>query len=196
MAIFKRRKPRRTVRTIREALWPSMGWRRTLAYYRHRVFRTGDSTYKIAAGLATGAAVSWSPFLGTHFAQAILFSWLLRANLVAGFVGTAWGNPTTFPFLFLVDYAVGVKICALFGMEDFAVLPAGADFALFMTHPWNFIGHLLSHPLNLLLPLTVGGYLCALLFWPLAYGLLYYPVRAARRAYRRKRLRRRKRDRA
>lgn len=160
-----------------------MGWARTLNYYRHRIFRTGDSTYRIAAGLASGAAVSWSPFLGTHFAQAVLLSWLLRANVIAGFIGTAIGNPWTFPAMFWTSYTLGVMICAPFGLGETIALPEGMDFTYFLAEPWEFIEYLFGHPLKLLLPLTVGGYLCALLFWPIAYGLLYYPVRGARKAY-------------
>lgn len=190
MAILKRNRPRALFKKIRETLWPSQGWTRTFHYYRHRVFRTGDSTYKIAAGLASGAAVSWSPFMGTHFVQAVLLSWLLRANLIAGFVGTAFGNPWTFPALFWIGYVVGVKICALFGFSNFTELPPGMDFAYFIERPWEFMQYLFAHPLKLLLPMTIGGYLCGLLCWPVAYGALYYPVRAARKAYRLQKLQR------
>lgn len=180
MAIFKRRKPRDFLKKLREALWPSQGWRRTISYYRHRIFRTGDSTYRIAAGLASGAAVSWSPFLGTHFVQAIFLSWLLRANLLAGFAGTALGNPTTFPVMFWISYSLGAALCGLIGLGDAVALPPGMDFEWFAHHPMPFLAFLFHHPLKLLLPLTLGGYLCALLCWPVAYAALYFPVRAAR----------------
>ncbi len=192
MAIFKRRTPHHTFKRIREAFWPSQGWRRTLHYYRHRVFRTGDSTYKITAGLASGAAVSWSPFLGTHFAQALFLAWLVRGNLLAGFIGTVWGNPWTFPVMFWASYTLGVMICTPFGLGDFVALPTGMDFSHFLGEPWEFLQYLFAHPLKLLLPLSLGGYLCALGFWPLAYAVLYYPVRSARKAYRLQRLKRRR----
>ncbi len=168
-----------------------MGWGRTYHYYRHRIFRTGDSTYKITAGLATGAAVSWSPFLGTHFLQALFLSWLLKANLLAGFIGTAWGNPWTFPVMFFLSYKLGAWLCGLFGLERIVSLPDRDDFSYFMDHPLLFLDYLFAYPLHLLLPLTIGGYLFALLFWPLTYVTLYYPVRLARRTYRLQRMKRR-----
>lgn len=194
MAIFKRRKPRGTAKKIKETLWPAMGWGRTANYYRHRLFRTGDSTYRIAAGLAAGVAVSWSPFYGTHFIQALFFAWLLRANLLAGFLGTAWGNPWTFPFMLWTSYIVGIWICGLFGLSGFVALPAHLDAGYFTDEPWEFIRFMVSSPLKLFLPLTVGGYLCGLLIWPVAYLLLYYPVHFSRLAYikQRRRIRRRK----
>lgn len=189
MAIFRRGVPRGALKKIREFLWPSMGWARTVDYYYHRIFRTGDSTYKIAAGLAVGAAVSFTPFLGTHIVQAVFFAWLLRASLIAGAVGTLLGNPWTFPFIFYVIYHVGTWICGIFGLGDFIVLPGEAAFSHFVDEPLAFARYLFDHPLKLLLPLGIGGYLCALLVWPLAYFMLYYPVRGARRAYRLQRLR-------
>lgn len=190
MAILKRGKQRHFLKNIRETVWPSQGWGRTFHYYRHRVFRTGDSTYKITAGLASGVAVSWSPLMGTHFAQAVFLSWMLRANLLAGFIGTAFGNPWTFPFLFWVGYETGVRICGLFGLSDFIALPPRMDLAFFTEQPWEFMHYLFAHPFKLLLPMTIGGYLWAILTWPVAYAVLYYPVRAARKAYKLQKFRR------
>ncbi len=188
--MFKRRDPRTFFQHLRETLWPSQGWMRTFHYYRHRVFRTGDSNYRITAGLASGAAVSFSPFLGTHFFQAIFLAMALRASWISALVGTAWGNPWTFPFMYWGAYILGVWICGLFGGADFVALPAYMTSDYFSEKPWEFITFLFAHPLKLLLPMTVGGYTCAILFWPLAYGILYYPVRTARKAYKRERMRR------
>jgi uncharacterized protein (DUF2062 family) len=149
-----------------------MGWRRFLLYWRHRVFRTGDSAHRIAAGLASGAAASFNPFIGTHVAQALFLAWLLRANLLAAFIGTGLGNPATLPFLFWLSYKTGVAIIGLFGMSDVLALPA--DFTL------RTIFH---EPLRLLLPMALGGYACGLMCWPVTYALLYYPVRSARKLY-------------
>lgn len=192
MAILKRKRKQSLGTQIRQSVWPSMGWRRTVDYYRHRMFRADDSTYRIAAGLASGAAVSFSPFLGTHFVQSVALSLMLRANWVAGFVGTAFGNPWTFPFIFTVIYKVGVFICGIFGAADFVMLPDSVTLGNFMDEPLAFFQFLGQHPLKFLLPLTVGGYVCAALSWPVFYAMLYYPVRRARKVYRLQRLRRRR----
>lgn len=192
MAIFKRGRKQSILKKMQESVWPTMGWARTLTYYRHRVFRTGDSTYKITAGLAAGMSISFSPFLGTHFLQCFVAAFILRANWIAAFVGTALGNPWTFPFLFAVAYKVGTFFCDLMGFADFIALPDDATFAHFMDQPFDFLSFLYAHPLKFLLPMTVGGYMCAVFSWPLFYGALYYPVRAARTAYRLQRVKRRR----
>lgn len=190
MAIFKRRDKRKFWPKMREYVWPSMGWVRALHYYKHRVLRTGDSTYKITAGLAAGIAVSFSPFLATHFVQGLVLSFLLRANWVAMFVGTAFGNPWTLPFLFILEYKVGVFLCGLFGFADFVALPADITHDGVLDDSSAFVAHMFDHPMKLLLPMVVGGYTCALASLPVSYALLYYPVRRAQRLYRLQRLRR------
>jgi len=183
MSIFKRGQKQSALKKIKEALWPTMGWMRTFHYYRHRIFRTGDSTYKITAGLASGISLSFTPFLGTHILQTLAFSWLIRANLVAGLVGTIAGNPWTYPVIFITAYKLGMWVCMLFGLQDFAALPYDEIIASADHDPRAFLSYMLDHPLKILLLLTVGGYLCAALFWPVFYLLLYYPLRALRIAY-------------
>lgn len=192
MAILKRKKPHGFIKRTQESVWPSMGWGRAFHYYRHRIFRDGSSTYRITAGIALGAAISFSPFIGTHFLQVAAIAPLMRASILAGFAGTVFGNPWTFPFLFWIGYKVGVFVCGLFGMGDFLALPGFMDMEYFTEQPFAFLSFLFAHPLKLLLPMAVGGYICALLFWPLAYLLLYYPVRYAQVSYKKERRKRRK----
>ena len=195
MAIFKRRIKRGFWRKAREYVWPTMGWLRAANYYRHRIFRTGDSTYRITAGLAAGVGVSFSPFLGTHFLQSVVLCFILRGNWLASVIGTAFGNPWTFPFIFALTYKTGVFLCGAAGYGDFVALPDDMALGRFMEQPFDFLVFLYSHPLKFLLPMTVGGYVWCVLALPVSYALLYYPVRAARKAYRLQRMRRR-RDRA
>ncbi|PJB71306.1 MAG: DUF2062 domain-containing protein [Alphaproteobacteria bacterium CG_4_9_14_3_um_filter_47_13] len=183
MALFGRRKPRHFFKKVKEVLWPSQGWRRTFRYYRHRIFRTGDTTYKIAAGLALGMALSFVPLLGTHLLQAAFFGFLMRTSFIAAFLGTALGNPWTFPFLFWLAYKVGSFLMISLGWTDLATLPDFMNRDYFASQPMAFMHYLLDYPLQLFLPMLLGGYVCALLFWPLAYGVLYYPVKLMRHSY-------------
>lgn len=192
MAIMKRRKPRGFLKKSREAFWPSMGWMRTFHYYRHRMFRKGDSSYEITAGLAMGAAISFTPFLGTHILQTIVLSWLVRASIVAGVVGTFIGNPWTYPFMFVAAYKLGVWLLMFSGFAVFDALPQDIIIANADHEPWQFFMYMVEHPVKILLPLTVGGYLCAVVFWPLFYLLLYYPVRLAQLSYIRQHRRKRR----
>lgn len=153
--LFRRRDKLALWHRARQYVWPSMGWGRTFHYFRHRIFRNTLSTHDIAGGLALGVAVSFTPLIGTHLLQAFSFAWLFRLNVLAAFAGTVFGNPWTFPFIFWLDYKVGIFLFGLFGVDG---IPA--------------------------LMLLTGGVVCALLVWPLTYAMLYYPVKGAQRAYR------------
>lgn len=175
--MFKRRTPLSFPRKIRETLWPSMGLKRTGLYFFRRLVRLSDSTHRIAAGLAIGVLVSFSPLLGTHFLQCVLLCLILRANLLAAFVGTAAGNPWTLPFIWWTSYETGKRIAGFFGWEAArAPLPnQGID----LSHLWYMIVH---HPMDILLPWMIGGYLLGTLVGFLSYFLFYGLVRGARLA--------------
>lgn len=176
--MFKRRSPLSPVQQLKEMVWPSMGWVRAYDYFRHRVFRNADSAHKISGGLSMGMAVSFTPFLGTHILQAIFFAWLFRLNIVASVIGTLGGNWWTFPAMFWLDYVVGTAVFNAFGVDELIAMPET------MTLQFLF-----ENPLKLLLPLTLGGIICAILSWPVCYVLLYWPVKGMRRAYRYQRMR-------
>lgn len=185
--MFRRKKPKRTIAALRDMIWPRMGWQRVFSYWHHRVFRGNDSTYKIAAGLAVGAAVSFSPFVGFHIILSIVLARLLRANWIAAALGTAWGNPWTFPFLFTSSYVTGAKMLRATGTGADVTLPEYIDFEYIIGQPKEFFLYLLGHPVELLLPMTLGSLVVGTVFWVFAYCLLYYPVFYARDAYMKRR---------
>ncbi|HEV7346054.1 MAG TPA: DUF2062 domain-containing protein [Devosia sp.] len=92
---------------LRDTLWPRMGLRRYGAYLRKRVMRLSASPHAIAAGVASGAAVSMFPLIGLHFILGFVLAFITRGNMLAAAIGTVWGNPITFPVFFAAAYAVG-----------------------------------------------------------------------------------------
>lgn len=146
---------------------------RTVQYYRHRLLRTRQTTHQITAGLAIGVAVSFSPLLGTHFFESLFLAWCLRVSKLAAFVGTAIGNPLTFPFMFWADYKLGAFIFEGLGLARLVALPD--------TLSWHV---LYTHPLELFLPMLLGSVILGLVFGGLAYAVLYHPVKIMQKAYR------------
>ncbi|MEX0299493.1 MAG: DUF2062 domain-containing protein, partial [Kordiimonas sp.] len=68
-------------RRIAGWLWPRSGFKRAATYIWHRVARLPGSAHSIAAGFASGVAVSFTPFLGLHFLMAFMLAWAVRGNL-------------------------------------------------------------------------------------------------------------------
>src|SRR3546814_6570308 len=77
-SMFKRRIPLPFHRRARSFLWPRGGWRRSGTYVAHRLRRLPGPPYRIAAGFASGAAISFTPFIGLHFVLATLLALCLK----------------------------------------------------------------------------------------------------------------------
>lgn len=173
--MFKRRQSRTVLQNIRELFWPSMGWLRAAKYTRLRIIRLSDSTQKIALGLSIGAAISFTPLVGTHFIQAGFIAYLLRANFLASLIGTFVGNPWTFPFMWWAAMTFGSFIFQTVGFPASVSLPEQIDLSVV----WDLIKH---EPFRIFLPWLVGGYLIALLSMPISYMIFYRLVSGAKKA--------------
>ena len=105
--LFRRRiKPHRFER-IRLALMPRRSYARSAQYFLKRVLRINATPHAIALGVACGTFASFTPLLGFHIALAIGLAFVLSANVPAAVIGTAVGNPLTFPIMFGAAWKLG-----------------------------------------------------------------------------------------
>lgn len=119
--MFKRRTSQPVHHRVGYILWPRTGWSRAVRYLGHRVLRLHGSPYAIAAGIACGVAISFTPLISGHFVLAAFFAWLIGGNIVAALIGTAVGNPWTFPFIWLWTFKIGSALGA--GAGDTSIAP-------------------------------------------------------------------------
>lgn len=108
--IFRRKRNLSILERLRAIFWPRSGFVRAGRYLVMRVKRMPGSPHNIAAGIAAGAAVSCTPLVGFHFLLGFAIAYLVRGNMLAAAIGTAAGNPWTFPFLWAASYQVGVRL--------------------------------------------------------------------------------------
>ncbi len=108
--VFKRRDKPPFFSRLREVLLPQKGWRRGIEYLGHRVRRLPDTPHRISLGLACGLFASFTPFFGLHFILAVAFARVVRGNILAALIGTAFGNPLTFPFIASIALKTGRAI--------------------------------------------------------------------------------------
>ncbi|MGE5765812.1 MAG: DUF2062 domain-containing protein [Bacteroidota bacterium] len=172
--MFKRRIPLPIHKRAGSVLWPRGGWRRSGTYVAHRLRRLPGTPYRIAAGFASGAAISCTPFIGLHFVLSAALAFLVRGNIIASAIGTAVGNPWTFPFIWLWTYSLGRWIMG--GGHGFRLLPD--DLSLMQL--------IFDHPMEVLLPMTVGSIPTAIVawfvfFWPLQRVIAVYQGTRRRR---------------
>ena len=116
--MFRRRTPLTRISQIRSVVWPERGFRRLFAYLFQRVVRLPGTSGSIAIGVASGVAASFLPFIGLHFLIAALLALLLRGNVLASVIGTFFGNPWTFLFIWVSDYRLGLWLLQQSGHGD------------------------------------------------------------------------------
>lgn len=108
--VFRRRKKLGLTQRLRGVLFPPGGWRRTFTYLRHRLTRIPDAPHRIARGIACGVLASFTPLFGLHFFFAVFLAMMIRGNIIASLIGTAAGNPLTFPFIAVLSMDLGHTI--------------------------------------------------------------------------------------
>lgn len=166
--LFRRRRPAHFSERVRTFLWPRRSFWRSAQYFAKRALRLTATPHAIAAGIAAGTLASFTPFLGFHFVIAAAVAWVIRGNLVASALGTAVGNPITFPFIWASTMALGRFV--LYGHHPEQIAPLHLGRAL--THMefaeiWE----------PLLKPMTIGGLIVGTVAGLVFYLLTWSAVR-------------------
>lgn len=125
-------------------------WHKYKVYITHRLRSLQGTPQSIAAGAACGVAVSFTPFVGAHLVLSMLLAWCIRGNIVAAALGTAVGNPWTFPFIWVSVFYIGNLMTGESTKDlthiDFVEMFAHAfkalmnfDFSLFFSDIWPIL---------------------------------------------------------
>ena len=162
--IFGRRNKPSFGAQAKNLIWPRSGWTRATRYLAYRVRRMPGTPYAIAAGFACGAAVSMTPFPGLHFVLSGLLAWVIGGSILASAIGTAVGNPWTFPFIWIWIYNLGSWIL---GSGD----QLGTDVIT--------LGYVFDHPMDILLPMLAGSLPTGVLTWL----VFFWPIRRMVQGY-------------
>ncbi|MAH89587.1 MAG: hypothetical protein CMJ06_06095 [Pelagibacterales bacterium] len=80
---------------------------RTRKYISLSIKRIKGSPQALSLGLATGVSISFTPFIGLHALLALFISWVIGGSMAAALIGTLFGNPWTFPFIWYLTYEIG-----------------------------------------------------------------------------------------
>lgn len=105
--LFKRRDQAPLKERLWVFLWPRRSWSRSINYVLLRVNRLSGSAHTIALGCAVGIFVSFTPLMGFHFLVAATLAYVVGGNMLASALGTFFGNPITFPFIWASAYKFG-----------------------------------------------------------------------------------------
>lgn len=148
--MFKRRVELHPLEKLREVFWPRSGWLRVAQYGWKRVWRLSGTAHAIAVGVAAGAFVSCTPFLGFHFMMAFAIAWIFRGNLIASAFGTFVGNPITFPFIWIGTYDLGRWMLGQEVSASKGAVPSEISMELLLSGAFDKV-------VDVILPMALGG---------------------------------------
>ena len=148
--MFKRKTKPKLHKRLLNFVWPEGGWKRYGQYILLRLHRLKGTPKEIAAGVACGVAISFTPFIGFHMILVAVTAWLVGGSILASAIGTAAGNPWTFPFIWVAVLYSGrtllgmshaadgqVHFIAVFEKATRALMTF--DFRLFISDVWPIL---------------------------------------------------------
>ena len=104
---FGRKKKKRLIISIINFIKVFFAFSRTKKYIGLSIKRIKGTPQALSLGLATGVAISFTPFIGLHALLAIFISWVIGGSMAAALIGTLFGNPWTFPFIWYFTFEIG-----------------------------------------------------------------------------------------
>ena len=104
---FGRKKKKRLVISEFNFIKIFFAFSRTKKYISLSLKRIKGTPQALSLGLATGIAISFTPFIGLHALLAIFISWVIGGSMAAALIGSLFGNPWTFPFIWYFTFEIG-----------------------------------------------------------------------------------------
>ena len=138
--------------------------------------RLTASPHAIAAGVGAGVFASFTPLFGFHFLLAFAIAYLVAGNFLAAALGTFFGNPLTFPFIWASTYKTGnfilygpsAKLADVGPAQALQTLETGGVFRHGFGVLWTQIENV-WHPL--FKPMLIGSFPLGVTFGIAAYVL-------------------------
>ena len=152
--LFRRKRQLGVMERLRHTMWPRKGFARPFIYHAKCTLRLRDNAHAIALGAACGAFVSFTPLMGLHIVLACAIAWLLSGNMVAAAIGTAVGNPITFPPIWLAAHRFGSYILGRGAGGESAAENLGA---VYRHHDGTIADFFISMWSPVIWPMMVGG---------------------------------------
>ena len=104
---FGRKKKKSLITSIISFIRIFFAFSRTKKYISLSIKRIKGTPQALSLGLATGIAISFTPFIGLHALLAIFISWVIGGSMAAALIGTLFGNPWTFPLIWYFTFEIG-----------------------------------------------------------------------------------------
>lgn len=182
--MLKSRRNQPTAERLRNLVWPRIGFRRALVYLKHRMVRLAQSPHHIAMGFAAGAFAAFTPLVGFHFLIAGGIAWALDGSIIASAIGTAIGNPLTYPAIWFASFETGALLLGAERVGPIDLSPLHGSLLHLLDDPAGFASTFWRVMEPVIVPLTLGSTILGML----AGAFCYLTIRPLVRAHRERRL--------
>jgi len=179
--LFRPRQTPSLAERARGLLWPRGGLRRGWRYVGHRVMRLTGSPHAIAIGFAAGVFASMTPFVGLHLVLAALLAFVFGGSLLASAFGTFFGNPLTYPLIWISTYDIGGKILGGGSRQAVDLSLKDGTLGLLLRDPAEFWSRFWTVAEPVIWPMTVGSLPLGLAVAAFSYVLVRFVVTAHHR---------------
>lgn len=99
-----------TTRAFRRRQFHPLKWRRRWKVLVLDLLGREESPERVAAAIALGIGIGFSPFLGFHIWLALGLAFLFRLNKIDAAIGQFVGNPWTLPAVYAAGYRLGRRL--------------------------------------------------------------------------------------
>ncbi|NWF54862.1 MAG: DUF2062 domain-containing protein [Syntrophaceae bacterium] len=118
-------------------------WRRWFRLFYLRMVRLRGQPEEVAGGMAIGVAIGLTPTVPLHLVLAVLIAFLMGKSKLAAALGSQVGNPFFLPFIYILDYKIGLTLTGTQGpslmIHDFSA-PSILDLGWDIYYPLLFGG--------------------------------------------------------
>ncbi|HLN57230.1 MAG TPA: DUF2062 domain-containing protein [Thermoanaerobaculia bacterium] len=164
-------------RAFRRRRFHPLTWRRRWKVLVLDLLGREESPERVAAAIAVGIGVGFSPFLGFHIWIALGLAFLLRLNKIDAALGQFVGNPWTLPAIYALGYRLGRRLLNY----DRRSVPSLAWDRLLHSDFWKAFKGAAFAPR--LLSFLVGTTVIAIFIGVMAYGLFLAILRLYHRRH-------------
>ena len=177
--MFKRRTKATFFEKVKVFLRTFYSIRMYMRYILFKLSRSGDSDHRIVCGLASGIAISVTPFVGLHFTLSMIIAFILRGSPVAAAIGTAFGNPITFPFIWITIYKTG-----LFFMPSFKMVGNVKFVEFFISVKDTIVSFDIDKFFDKIYPVFFPMLIGSIPYYLITFLLSYFVIRSLLKEYR------------
>ncbi|MEO1205370.1 MAG: DUF2062 domain-containing protein [Pseudomonadota bacterium] len=111
--LFDRRTAPTIGERVRVLVWPRRSWDRSLRYVLLRLMRVPATPHQLALGCAIGVFAAITPLVGVQMVLAGVLAVLLKASFAAAMIGTLFGNPAVWAFVWPATYSTGAYLLGM-----------------------------------------------------------------------------------